>query len=67
MTMMYFVYPLVSQKIRQKMQFNQNKCIRFSLKLNSRHQVGAKKFEEINWLPTNKRVEKRVTINIFKY
>ena len=41
------------------MQVNQNKCIRFSLKLNSRHQVGAKKFEEINWLPTNKRVEKQ--------
>ena len=49
------------------MQVNQNKCIRFSLKLNSRHQVGAKKFKEINWLPTNKRVEERVTMNIFKY
>ena len=62
--MMYFVYPLINQKMRNKLQVNQNKCIRFSLKLTSRHHIGAKEFKEINWLQTKERV---VTINVFKY
>ena len=44
-------YPLVSKKIRKKIQVTQNKCIRFCLKLNPRHHIGAKEFREINWLP----------------
>ena len=59
--------PLVSKKIRKKIQVTQNKCICFCLKLNSRHHIGAKEFKEINWLPTKERVEQRVATNIFKY
>ena len=34
-------YLLVSKKIRKKIQFTQNEYIRFCLKLNSRHHIGA--------------------------
>ena len=45
-----FWYPLISKKMRNKLQVTKNKCIRFCLKLNSRQYVGAKEFKEINWL-----------------
>ena len=43
--------------MRKKLQVTQNKYIRFCLKLNSRQHIGAKKFKEVNWLPTTERVE----------
>ena len=49
------------------MQVTQNKCICFCLKLNSRHHIGAKVFEEINWLPTKERLEQSVDKNVFQY
>ena len=42
-------YPLLSKKIRNKIQIIQSKCICFSLKCNSRHDIGAKEFKKINW------------------
>ena len=42
-------YPLLSKKIRNKIQIIQSKCICFSLKCNSRHHIGAKEFKKINW------------------
>ena len=41
--------------------------ITFYLKLNSRHHIGPKEFKEINWLPTQERVEHRVATILFKY
>ena len=35
-------YPLVRKKMRKKMQVTQKICIRFCLKLGSRHLIGAK-------------------------
>ena len=49
---MYFLIPLVSQKTRKNAQVTQNEYIRFYLKLNTRHQIGAKEFKETKWLPT---------------
>ena len=43
-----FLYPLVSQKLRKKIQATQNECFRFCLKLSSRQHTGAKEFKEIN-------------------
>ena len=43
-------YPLVIQKIRNKIQVIQNKCVCFCLKLNSRQHIRAKEFKVINWL-----------------
>ena len=60
-------YPLVSKKIRKKMQATRNKYIRFSLKLNSQHRIEVKEFKEINWLLIKERVEQRVATIVFKY
>ena len=35
-------YPLINQKMRNKLRVTQNKCIRFYLKLNSRQHIGLK-------------------------
>ena len=60
-------YPLISQKMRSKLQVSQNKCIRFCLKLNSGQHIGAKEFKEINWLPTKERAEQRIATKVFNY
>ena len=60
-------YPLIKQKIRNKLQVTQNKCIGFRLKLNSRQHIGAKEFKKINWLPTKERVEQRIATKVFNY
>ena len=45
----HFDYECISwyPENKKKMKFTQNKCIRFCLKLNSRHQIGAKESKEI--------------------
>ena len=60
-------YPLLTQKLKNKIQTTQNKCIRFYLNLNPRQHIGINEFREINWLPTKNRVEQRIATNIFKY
>ena len=62
---MYFLVPLVSQKIRKKNRLLKNKCIHLCLKLNSRHHIGAKGSEEMNWLPTKERAEQSVATKYF--
>ena len=54
-------YPLISQKIRNKLQVPQNKCIRFCLKLNPRQHIGAKEFKETNWFSTKEREQRMAT------
>ena len=46
--------------MKKKLQFTQNKCIRFCLKLNCRQNIGPKWFKEIIWLPIKETVEKPV-------
>ena len=41
-------YPLISQKMRKKLQVTQNKCVRFCLKPNSWQHIRAKEFKKIN-------------------
>ena len=60
-------YPLLTQKLKNKIQTTQNKCIRFCLNLNPRQHIGINEFREINWLPTKNRVEQRIATNVFKY
>ena len=60
-------YPLINQKMRNKLQVTQNKCTRFCLKLNSRKHIGAKEFKKINWLPTKERVEQRLATKVFNW
>ena len=58
-------YPLINQKMRNKLQVTQNKCICFYLKLNSRQHIGYKEFKKINWLPTKERVKQRIAAKAF--
>ena len=60
-------FPLINQKMRNKLQITQNKCIHFCLKLTSRQHIRAKEFKKINWLPTKERVEQRIAIKVFNY
>lgn len=56
-------HSLVSHQIRTKMQFTQKK----SIKLNSRHHIGAKEFEETNWLPIKEKGRTMHYLKSFKY
>ena len=53
--------------MRKKILVNQNKYICFCLELSSREHIGAKEFQEVNWLRTKERVEQHVATNVFKY
>ena len=60
-------YPLINQKLKNKLQTTQNKCIRFCLNLDTRHHIGPNEFRNINWIPTKERVEQRIATSVFKY
>ena len=45
----------------------QNKCIRFCLKLGKRTHIGAKEFENLNWLPVEQRFHQCLCVNTFKF
>ena len=60
-------YPLINQKMRNKLQVTQNKCIRFCLKINSRQHIGAKEFKKVKWLPTKGRVEQLIVTKALNY
>ena len=60
--------PNLNEETKKKIQIMQNKCISFSHKLNKMHHISEEEFRLINWLPTNKRVDKcinTVTYNFF--
>ena len=57
---------LLCQKLSDKLQICQNKCIRFCLFLSNRSHIGIREFKEINWLPVRARFEQNVTTHIFK-
>ena len=50
-------YPNLQNKLSNKLQTCQNKCIRFCLSLGNRSHVGIDQFKEINWLPVKDRFE----------
>ena len=60
-------YPCLNRKFKKKIQVAQNKCIRYCLNLGNRAHIGAKEFEIINWLPTEKRFEQCVCVGIFNF
>ena len=60
-------YPNLSEKIINKIQTCQNKCIRFCLSMGNRDHVGVDEFKRINWLPTRERFEQCVLVNIYKF
>ena len=44
-------YPNLNNRLKSKLQILQNKCIQFSLNLDSKAHIGLTEFEKINWLP----------------
>ena len=60
-------YPNLNTGLKTKVQTMQNKCIRFCLKLGNRTHIGIAEFNIINWLPTGKRFEQCVCVNIFNF
>ena len=60
-------YPNLNQKLSEKLQTAQNKCIRYCLQLGNRSHIGANEFEKINWLPVRERFRQCVCSIVFKY
>ena len=59
-------YPLLNKRQSKSIQIAQNKCIRYCLNLDNKAHIGTNEFFKINWLPTNKRVEQCICVNVFK-
>ena len=60
-------YPLLNKRQSKRIQIAQNKCIRHCLNLDNKAHIGTNEFLKINWLPTKKRVEQCICVNIFKF
>ena len=60
-------FPMLTKALSKKIQFTQNKCIRFCLKLNSRIHLDKQHFKEMNWLPVQERKNQRICVNVYKY
>ena len=60
-------YPLLNKRQSKRIQIAQNKCIRCCLNLDNKAHVGTNEFLKINWLPTKKRVEQCICVNVFKF
>ena len=60
-------YPLLNKRQSKRIQIAQNKCIRYCLNLDNKAHVGTNEFLKINRLPTKKRVEQCICVNVFKF
>ena len=60
-------YINLNKSFKTKLQVMQNKCIRFCLKLGKRTHIGAKEFNNLNWLPVEQRFHQCLYVNTFKY
>ena len=59
-------HPNLNAKLKRKLQIMQNKCIRFSLKLDKMHHI-SEDFKTVNWLPVGQRVQQSLNVTVFKY
>ena len=60
-------YTNLKKILKKKVQITQNKCIRFCLNMENRDHIGVDEFRKINWLPTKKRFEQCLLVNIYKF
>ena len=60
-------YPLLNKQQSKRIPIAQNKCIRYCLNLDNKAHIGMNEFLKINWLPTKKRVEQCICINVFNF
>ena len=60
-------YPNLNKNLKTRFQAAHNKCIRFCLKLVDRTSIKVKKFEKINWLPIQDRVNQCALSWIYRF
>ena len=61
------LYVNLNNRLKSKLQILQNKCIRFSLNLDSKACIGLTEFEKINWVAINVQFEQCIRPMSFKY
>ena len=60
-------YPNLTQKMENKIQITQNKCIRYCLHLDKMTHISKNEFETLNWLPVKDRFNQSINSTVFKY
>ena len=60
-------YPNLTQKMKNKIQIKQNKCIQYCLQLDKMTHISKKEFETLNWLPIKNRFNQSIYSIVFKY
>ena len=60
-------YPNLTQKMKNKIQIMQNKCIRYCLQLDKMTHISKNEFETLNWLPVKDRFNQSINSIVFKY
>ena len=60
-------YKNLKKILKKKVQITQNKCIRFCLNMENRDHIAVDEFRKINWLPTKKRFEQCLLVNIYNF
>ena len=60
-------YTSLTQKMKNKIQITQNKCIRYCLQLDKMTHISKNEFETLNWLPVKDRFNQSINSIVFKY
>ena len=56
-----------TQKIKNKIEITQNKCIRYCLELNKMTHISKNEFETLNRIPVKDRFNRSINLIVFKY
>ena len=60
-------YANLTQKMENKIQITQSKCIRYCLQLDKMTHISKDEFENLNWLPVKDRFNQSISSIVFKY
>ena len=60
-------YPNLIQKMKNKIQITQNKCIQYCLQLGNMTHISKNEFETLNWLPVKDRFNQSINSIAFNY
>ncbi len=59
-------YNSLNQNLKSKLQTTQNKMVRLVLDLDPRSHIDSQHFQQLNWLPSDKRVDHLMLCQVFK-
>ena len=60
-------YPNLNEKLKNKIQTTQNKCVRFCLNLDKMAHISQNGFEKLNWVPISDRINQCILSITFKF